>query len=98
MPSDNLRQVNHEATVTNRTSRDIVAAASNRNQQSVVASECDSMSDIARIPTAHNHTGPSIDHRVPDRPDILVGRCSLIKHLTVQQASKCFYFCCVRMT
>jgi AraC-like DNA-binding protein len=52
-----------------------------RDQQSVVAGECHSMSDVACIAAAHDETGPSIDHRVPDRPCLPVGWCILIEHL-----------------
>ena len=66
------RQVDHEATVTNGAASNIMASATHRHQQVVVAGEMDGVDDIRDPTTTDDQAGPSIDIAVPDLASLII--------------------------
>jgi hypothetical protein len=66
------RQVDHEAALTHRVARDVVAAATNRHEQIVVTGEIDRADDVGHPGTADNQGGPFVNHGVPDLTRLIV--------------------------
>ena len=66
-------QVDHKAALREGPARDTVPAAADRDLETEVASEMDRAHDIIHVGALGDDAGPPIDHRVEDRPGLLVG-------------------------
>ena len=83
-----LREIDHQTPIADRITRDVMAAAPHRDQQTVVAGKIDGVNDVGRLSASNDKTGLPIDHRIPDDSRLVIGGCMLIKHLTLQCALK----------
>ncbi len=66
------RHVQHQCAVRCRQPGDVVPAPFHAEQQIVLARELDGRDDVGGADAADDEPGPAIDHRVPERPRILV--------------------------
>src|SRR5262249_22783629 len=66
------RQVDQEPAIADRVAGDVVTAAAHRHNQGVVARKAHGTNQIACDPTTHNRSWSPIDHRIPNRPRIVV--------------------------
>ena len=69
-----LREVDDNAVVADGTAGDVVAAAAHGEQQAELAREINRPRHVRRVLTAHDDCRAPIDHRVPDRPRLVVAR------------------------
>jgi hypothetical protein len=67
------RQVNHEAPIADRVTRDVVATAAHRDEQIVGAGELDRRDDVGHSGAADDERRVFVDHRVPDFAGRFVG-------------------------
>jgi hypothetical protein len=67
-----LRQVDYEATIAGRITRDIVTAATHRHQKIVRAREIHGVDDVGDPATANDQGRLLIDHSVPDLAGVVV--------------------------
>ena len=80
-----LRQVDHDTAVADRAAGDVVAAASHRDEQSVVAGEPDGAHHICRPQAADDEAGFAVDHRVPDGSRLVIPWRTLLKYFAAQR-------------
>jgi hypothetical protein len=66
------RQVNQKPAVADRVASDVVAATAHRHEQAVVARKAYGTDHIACGPATHDRTWSPIDHRIPNRPRLVV--------------------------
>ena len=66
-------QVDHEAALREGPARDTVPAAADRDLEAEVACEMHRAHDIMHVGALGDDAGPAIDHRVEDRPSLIVG-------------------------
>ena len=66
------RQVDQKPAVADRVASDVVAAAARRHEQAVVARKAYGTDHIACGPATHDRTWSPIDHRIPNRPRLVV--------------------------
>ena len=66
------RQIDHQPVVAAAEARAVVTAATNREQQALVASEVDGRDDVGHVDAARDQTRPLVDHAV------VQGACSVV--------------------
>ena len=74
MHGPHRRQVDQEPAIADRVAGDVVTAAAHCYEQAVVARKAHGTNHIVRDPATHNGAWSPIDHRVPDRPRLVVTR------------------------
>jgi hypothetical protein len=66
------RQIDHQTTIADRITGDIVGTNTHCNQKFMRACEFDGINDVDNPTTACDQRGPPVDHAVPDFAGILI--------------------------
>jgi hypothetical protein len=77
-------QINHKPPVAHGIARHTVAAAANRHQQMILASEMDGRDDVRDARAPRDQSGSFVDHPVEDLARQLVARIASLNQFAAQ--------------